>query len=305
MAHYQRASAHLSHARTAYGDPALSARLTDLVAEANSVIYGTRARTWSAVGRFFTTTFPAALWHARRFVAVSALSLLLPALALGAWLGTSDRALDAAIPEEAQAALVQSEFEDYYSSAPAGQFATEVTINNIQVSFYAFAAGILLCLGAVAILAFNGANVGVMAGLFVSAGQAGKFFGLILPHGLLELTAIVIAGAAGVQMGWAVIAPGDRRRADAVAEEGRRAVVLVIGLVLAFVVAGVIEAFVTPSGLSTAVRVGIGVAVEAVFLAYVATLGRQAAARGETGLLGAPTRRWGEPVGVLPAATRS
>lgn len=282
---YQRTSAHLSHARTYYGDAALTRRLTSLVAAASGVIYGKRARTLRAVGRFFTSTFPAAVWSSRRFVLVAAAFMFVPALALGAWLSTSDRALDAAVPEATQQALLESEFEDYYSSAPAAQFSTEVLINNIQVSMAAFAAGVVLCAGSAYILATNGAYVGIAGGLFVSAGQGGKFFGLILPHGLLELTAIVIAGAAGMRLGWAFIAPGDRTRTEAMADEGRRSVVVVLGLAVAFVVAGIIEAFVTPSGLPTVARVGFGAAVETAFVAYVVVQGRAAVAQGITGAL--------------------
>jgi uncharacterized membrane protein SpoIIM required for sporulation len=260
------------------------------------VIYGSRPRTFSAISRFFAVTFPAAVWHGRRFILVAALALVLPAVATGAWIGTSDSALDAAAPEAVREAYLEEDFEAYYSSDPAAQFATEVTVNNIQVSLLAFAAGIFFCLGAIYVLAFNGANVGVAAGLFVAAGEAPKFFGLILPHGLLELTAVVMAGGAGIQMGWALIAPGDRTRVDAVAEEGRRSVVIVLGLVLAFITAGAIEGFVTGSGLSTAVRVAIGVMVEAAFLLYLVTQGRRAAARGETGLLGERRPTWGDPV---------
>jgi hypothetical protein len=97
---------------------------------------------------------------------------------------------------------------------------------------------------------------------------------------------VFIAGAAGLKLGWAVIAPGDRTRPQALAEEGRRSVVIIIGLVLIFVAAAIIEAIVPPSGLPTAVRVGIGVAVEAVFVAYIASRGRAAEAAGITGLLG-------------------
>ncbi len=114
-------------------------------------------------------------------------------------------------------------------------------------SFTAFAAGILLCVGTAYILLLNGSNVGYVAGWFAVAGAQPFFYGLILPHGLLELSAVVIAGASGLRLGWAVIAPGDRTRGQSVAEEGKRAVVIVLGLVLAFIVAGAIEGFVTGS----------------------------------------------------------
>jgi uncharacterized membrane protein SpoIIM required for sporulation len=178
---------------------------------------------------------------------------------------------------------VATEFEDYYSSAPAAQFSTLVMFNNIRVSFVAFALGVLL-LPAVYVLYLNGENLGVQGGLFVYEGEAGHFFGLILPHGLLELTAIFIAAGAGLQMGWALVAPGDRTRGTALAEEGRRSVGLVLGTLLAFVVAGLIEGFVTPAPVPTLVRVAVGVAVEAAFLLWLLGRGRLAVADGFTGL---------------------
>lgn len=286
VALYQRTSSQLSHARHAYADPGLTGRLTRLVADANGVVYGRRPRTLRSIGRFFTESFPAAVWHDRWFVVVSAAIFFVPALIFGAWLGTSDRAVEVTAPEEVREAYIEEDFEDYYSSEPAGQFATEVTVNNIQVAILAFALGVFFCVGTVYVLASNGVFLGVAAGLFVHAGQADRFFGLILPHGLLELSAIVVAGAAGLRLGWAIIDPGDRSRAAALAEEGRRAVVIVLGLFVVFITAGLIEGFVTGSGLSTWFRVGVGVLAEAGFVLWIVGYGRPAASRGRTGLLG-------------------
>jgi uncharacterized membrane protein SpoIIM required for sporulation len=283
---YQRASTHLSHARTQRADPALVARLTGLVARAGGVLYGSRSRSLAALARFFTTSFPAAVWHARRFVVASALLLFVPALLMGAWLARSDAALEASAPEALREAYVEDDFEAYYSSAPASQFATEVTVNNIQVGLLAFSTGILLCVPTGFLLVMNGANIGQAAGLFAAVGQQPKFFGLILPHGLLELSAIVVAGAAGLAVGWAIIDPGDSTRSAALAEQGRRSAVIALGLALAFVVAGTIEGFVTPSGLPTSVRVLIGTFACAAFWTYVIVLGRRAAAEGYTGAFG-------------------
>ncbi|MGI8664311.1 MAG: stage II sporulation protein M [Acidimicrobiales bacterium] len=286
VALYQRTSAQLSHARGYFDDAGLTARLTTIVAAANAAIYGARRGASRSLRAFFAETFPAAVYVSRRFIAVAAVLMFVPAIAVGAWVATSPEALRVAVPEEEQQALVQSQFEDYYSSAPAAEFSTRVQVNNIQVSFMAFAFGIAGGVLTAALLVFNGLNVGVAAGLFWHAGEAGRFFGLILPHGLLELTSIVIAGAAGLRLGWAMIAPGDRTRGDALAEEGRRSIVLVIGLMLCFVVAGFIEAFVTPSGLPTLARVGVGLLVEAAFILWVVGRGRDAVASGHTGLFG-------------------
>jgi uncharacterized membrane protein SpoIIM required for sporulation len=273
---YQRTSSHLSYVRTYYRDPALTARLTGLVAAAGAVVYGSRAGSLRSFGRFFTRTFPGAVWHNRRFVAAAAVLFYLPAIAIGVWLASSDEAIEAVGPPALREAYLEEDFEEYYSSKPASEFAAQVTTNNIQVGFLAFAGGVLLCVPTAFLLVYNGANLGVPAGLFAAAGENAKFYGLILPHGLLELTAVVVAGSAGLRLGWSLIDPGDRLRRDALTEEGRRSVVLVLGLVATFGVAGLIEGFVTGSGLPTVVRVGIGVLVELAFVLYVVVLGREA-----------------------------
>ncbi len=282
---YQRASTHLSYSQTNFQDPALNARLTTLVADAQSVIYGTQTPEVRAITRFFTTSFPGAVWHLRRFIVISAVLTFLPALAFGAWISVSDKALDVAAPKEFREAYLEEDFEDYYSSEPAAQFSSEVFINNAQVGFMAFGAGIGLCVPTALILGTNGINLGLAGGLFTSAGQAPRFWGLILPHGLLELTGVVIAGAAGLALGWSIIAPGDRSRARALAEEARRSVVLVIGLVAVFFVAGLIEGFVTGQTWPTFLRVSIGVVVWAAFCAYIGIQGAASIDEGLTGTL--------------------
>lgn len=282
------AAADLSWLRTRAPDASALPTLTTLVAEASAVINhddgGSSAR--RPFGTFFATTFPAVVWHHRRFVVAATIFLLVPGLLVGAWLAVSDDAVEASGPAAVREAYISEDFEAYYSSDPAGQFATEVFVNNVQVAILAFASGALLCVPTAALLAFNGATVGVAGGLFHNAGEAPLFWGLILPHGLLELSAVVIAGAAGLALGWSVVVPGDRRRADALAEEGRRSVAIVLGLTVVFGIAGLIEAFVTPSGLPTWARVTIGVVVWLLFCAYVVLGGVTAARHGLTGVLG-------------------
>lgn len=283
---YQRTSSHLSFADTHLGDPVLVARLTTLVSGGRGVVYGTRPRTARAFADFWTTTFPAAVWHGRRFVVVSALLLFVPFAAVAVWIAASDEAVEASAPAAVRASYVERDFEAYYSSAPAAEFATSVFTNNVRVAILAFVGGIALCVFTAALLAYNGAAVGVAAGLFTAAGQQGRFWGLILPHGLLELSAVVVAGAAGLALGWTVVVPGDRSRREALAEQGRRSVSIVLGLVAAFLVAGLIEGFVTGRPWPTALRVAIGLIAWSAFTLYVVVQGRGAAARGLTGLLG-------------------
>lgn len=292
VAGYQRASAHLSHIRVAYRDPELTSRLTRLVAEASAAIYGQRSRPGRAVGRFFADTFPAAVWHIRRFVLVAVLVTFLPAIAMAVWLTHDSEALDRSGSPAYREQYVEDRFEQYYSEDPSVVFFTQVTTNNIQVSFSAFALGLFGVIPGALVLASNGVGLGQAAAWMIAAGDGGRFFGLILPHGLLELSAIVIAGAAGLALGWSWIAPGDRRRSDALAEEGRRAAAVVLGLIVTFVAAGLIEGFLTGSGLPAWLRVGVGASAWVAFVGYLVLRGRSAAAAGYTGSLGEdPTPR--------------
>ncbi len=274
---HQRISADLSLARRRHPDPMLLSRLSGTVAASRTVLEGRRAVDVRRVARFFTIRFPAAVWQLRRFVAISLLLTFVPAIGVGYWISHSSAALEATAPDAVRVAYVDQEFEQYYSDRPAAQFATEVTVNNIKVSIIAFAGGILLGLGTVAVLVGNGMNVGFAAGLFAVAGQQTRFYGLILPHGLLELTAVVIAGATGIALGWSIVSPGDVSRSESLTRAAQRSLTVILGLIAAFVVAGIIEGFVTGSTLSTAMRVGLGGMVELGFLSYLYVFGRRGA----------------------------
>jgi uncharacterized membrane protein SpoIIM required for sporulation len=143
--------------------------------------------------------------------------------------------------------------------------------------------GILLGIPTLIVLFENAFNVGIDGGLMFSYGRGSEFFGLVLPHGLLELTAVFLAAGAGLRLGWCVIDPGPRPRSMALAQEGRATVGLALGLIVVLLASGVIEAFVTPSPLDTWARILIGVVAEALFLSYVLVLGRRAVRAGEFG----------------------
>jgi len=280
---YHAASSDLSAARTHHRDRQLINALTTLVGAANGVIYGTKSSARRAFVGFFAVVFPAAVWAHRWRIALAAALFVLPALVFGVWISNSDAALEATADETTRAAYVEVDFEEYYSSEPAEQFSTEVFINNVRVAFLAFALGITLGLGTAAVLLANGAFLGLAAGLFHASDAAPQFWGLIMPHGLLEISAIVVAGGAGFALGWAVVSPGDQTRFAALAEEGQRSAAIVLGLIPVFGVAALIEGFVTPSPLSTPIRVAIGVIAFAAFWTWTLLWGRNAAAAGATG----------------------
>jgi uncharacterized membrane protein SpoIIM required for sporulation len=290
---YQLTSSHLSFVRSYVQEPALVMRLTRAVAAANGLIYGRRARSSRTLARFFTHSFPGAVYHLRRFVLVAALAMFVPAAALGVWLGTDPSALDRSAPAEVRQEYVNERFEPYYSDQSPITFFTQVTLNNIRVSFLVYALGAVSGgLGAIYLLAMNGAPLGIIGSWMAAEGDLARFAGFIVPHGALELSAVVIAGAAGMAVGWSVIAPGDRTRVDALRQEGQRAITVILGLTTMFLAAGTIEGFVTGRGLDPVVRVGIGVLVWAAYISYLVVQGRQAAELGITGLPGEQPRTW-------------
>jgi uncharacterized membrane protein SpoIIM required for sporulation len=282
---YQRVATHLSVVRSSLPDPALVGRLSSLVARARSVVAGAHTPAWKELARFFIVGFPAAVYRARWWWVPTAIICCLAATVVGWWVATTPE-VQATIAAPAQVRELTREggqFESYYSSNPAASFAFQVWTNNAWVAALSLVTGVLLGIPVVLILFRNVLNVGVSGGLMAAAGRLDVFFGLIAPHGMLELTAVFIAAGTGLRLGWAVIDPGPSARGDALAREGRAAVGMALGLGVVLLVSGVIEAFVTPSGLPTWVRIGIGLAAEILFLTYVFVLGRRAVSAGETG----------------------
>ena len=124
--------------------------------------------------------------------------------------------------------------------------ASGIIANNIQVAFMAFASGITAGLLTCFVLFSNGLSIGAVLGLYVSKGIGSLIIAFIAPHGVLELTAICIAGGAGLLLGSAFIIPGDRTRRRALVENGKRSIALVTGATFLLVGAGIIEGFISP-----------------------------------------------------------
>ena len=279
---YQRVATHLSVVRSAAPDPSLVTYLSSLLARARTRSAGTRSVAWSDLRGFFTDTFPAALYRTRRWWILTALVNLGASLVIGWWFLSHPRFESSLMSPSEIDQLVNTDFENYYSQYAATNFAAQVWTHNAWLTAIVIAIGIL-GVPVVYLLFQNVLNLAFMAAIMINHGRGALFFGLILPHGLLELTAVFVAGATGLRLFWAWIEPGPRTRARAVAEEGRSAMAVALGLVVVLAISGVIEAFVTPSPLPTWARISIGVLAEVAFISYVFTVGRWACQRGATG----------------------
>ncbi|MDO5661992.1 MAG: stage II sporulation protein M [Brachybacterium sp.] len=279
---HQRTAGHLSTVRSTAPDPVLIARLSMLLARSRTRILGSRPPAWARVRAFWWEDLPAALYSARWPSAVSAAVLIGSALLVGLVLVAEPTARAALVDEDAQRQLVEEDFVSYYFQSSASGFAAQVWSNNAWIAAQAVVLGVT-GFWPIMMLLVNGANLGVAGGVMAAYGGLGTFFVFILPHGLLEVTCVIVGAGAGLRMFWAWARPGPVPRSWALARAGRSLVTVAIGLIPVLAIAGVVEAFVTPSGLPPAVRIGIGVLVWAGFLALMLVRGRTVARAGISG----------------------
>jgi uncharacterized membrane protein SpoIIM required for sporulation len=246
-------------------------------------VTGAQPSSWSAISRFVVISFPAAAYRARWWWLGCAAASVLVALLVGLEVAGSPALQASLLPKSAARALVTHEFSHYYSTFDGRSFAARVWTNNAFVAALSITFGLLLGVPVLWVLYRNALNIGEVGGLMAAYGRSREFWTLILPHGMLELTAVFLAAGVGMRLGWTVIDPGRRTRARAVAEEGRAMFTVVLGLIFVLLTSGLIEAFVTPSPLPAWARIGIGGVAEAAFLCYVIVFGRRAVSAGETG----------------------
>ena len=279
---YQVVATHLSTVRSVAPDPAVVGRLSDVLGRARATIAGAHDPSVTDVARFFRLALPAALYRIRWWTLGVALAFVALGAVVAVHMLTTPGAMELAGTPEERAQYAEVAFEQYYSEHPHGSFAAMVWTNNAWVATLCVALGIS-GVGTAAVLFFNAVAVGSSAAVMAEAGYLDLFFQLILPHGLLELTCVFVAAAAGLKLFWSWVDPAGRPRGRAVAEEGRALVTVVLGLALALGVSGLVEGFVTPSSLPWPAKIAVGAVPFAAFWAYVLVLGRRAVRDGETG----------------------
>ncbi|HEU4801526.1 MAG TPA: stage II sporulation protein M [Gemmatimonadales bacterium] len=275
-ARYREIAADLARLRT-YGAPADTiARVERLVAAGHNSLYRSDRGGFRRLWRVLAIESPAAVVSARWYVLAGFLAFMIPGTIGYRMLRDqperAEEVLSAVMLERAAAGVERAEAGDrYVSVAISGRpfTASWIITNNVRIAFFCFAGGIFAGVGALVLLGFNGLQLGAAAGHFANVGLFAYLGEFVLSHGVLELTAIWIAGGAGFMLGYTLIVPGRFSRADALAVAGRRAVRMLGFAVVCLVVAGVIEGFVSTSGAGWAGRFaasGITLAFLAVYL---------------------------------------
>ncbi len=283
---YQSISAQLSLIRSVEGESVLSASLSATLANARTRFTGAKSNIFVDLARFFAISLPAAFYRLRWLTVIIGTVFVVIGALFAVWTAGNPGVL-AALGSDAQLRqLVDHDFVDYYSENPAASFAGAVWTNNAWIAAQCVAFGVTGVFIPYQIF-LNAQGIGMTAGAMFAYDRGDVFFSYILPHGLMELTAIFIAGAAGLRIFWAWVSPGPRTRLDSLAREGRSLITVAAGLVLVLFVSGLVEAFVTPSPLPVWAKITIGALVLAAYWAYTLILGRRAFLAGEGGDLDA------------------
>lgn len=270
---YRAAAADLALARRRWpGDPVV-VRLEDLVGRARHLVYASERRTVS-LRSFFATGYWRLVRERVGLVALCWALLLVPALLVGAWTAIDPPSAAGFLPAPYRGAGENPGGDLDLPVGVQAALAGEILTNNIQVSFLAFACGITAGVGTALVLLYNGALIGGVAGLAVAGDRTGPLVELVVPHGVLELSVIVVSGVAGLTMGWALVDPGRRSRRTALAAGARRGAEIVLGTLPWFVLAGLVEGFVTPSGLGPGPALAVGGTIGAAYWLLVLWRGR-------------------------------
>ncbi len=279
---YQDAAADLSAITTTAGSVPIGDRLSVSLSRARMRFTGTGRNVVSQVPAFFVLQLPAALYRVRWWTLWIAVVSAAVAVAYGSWSANSPDVQSVLGQNADLKRLVDHDFTAYYSDNPAASFTSQVWTNNAFIAAQCIAFGIL-GVYVPAVLLQNAMNVGLTGGILIGYGHADTFFLYIAPHGMLELTSVFVAGAAGMRVFWAWVSPGARTRGQALAEDGRAMFIIAVGLTISLFVSGVLEGFVTPSHLPWPVKIGLGALALAAFLFYMLFVGGRAVRAGETG----------------------
>jgi len=251
---YRRACEQLALARARSYPAYLLDRLDRLTADAHQVIYQQRELGFGMLARIVTRDFPRAVRADARYVWLATALFVLPALVLGP-LVYLDPNLVLSVVDVATAAQFEQMYAESAESIGRTREAGSDWLmfgfyirNNIGVAFQCFASGLAAGLGSVFYLVYNGALLGAIAGYLTERGLSATFYSFVVTHAAFELTAIALAGAAGLKLGHSLLAPGRRTRGQSLVAAAKECVVIVYGVAAMLIIAAALEAFWSSAG---------------------------------------------------------
>ncbi len=276
---YPAVAVDVARARMHGMDPKTQDRINRLAIAAHGMLYRRRhVRTLRAIGRFFSVDYPRLFRRLWAYMALSTAIFMVGSL--GSYMAVRLRPSLAyvIVPFGLEAddsdAVTSEDVSERYRQIPKHLMDSFITTNNISVGFLAFALGITGGIGTGYVLLLNAMMLGAFFAHFANNGLSYECYSFLVPHGVLEIFAILVSGAAGLRLGLSLAIPGRQTRMASLRTGAREAVLLVLGTIPMFIVAGVIESFVTPSYLPGWEKILIGLFVWGVTMAYLLLMGR-------------------------------
>jgi len=273
---YRSASSDLAVARRDFALDAATERLNDLVAAAHALVYSEAPTSGRRVRRFFLQELPASVRANSRFTALSLAAFAIPLVATFAIGLLLPEIAATALPAETRQHLADRRL---WTDIPEGYrplMGPVIIVNNVRVTIIAFAGGLTAGALTLYVLIGNGAFLGTVLSVVHGYGLSGGLLAFTAAHGPLEISCIVLSGGAGLRLGWAILRPGDRSRRDALRLAGAQAIRVMLLIIPALGVAGVLEAFLSPSAAPLALKITVGVIAALALWSYIALVGRSA-----------------------------
>lgn len=266
---YRKASARLAHAQTYFPDHEWTRELEQMVAKAHNQLYvHSDSVGWRRIAHFYAYRFPQ-LFHERFPFFLIAWALFAAGFFIAFLVTYTDSSFASFFLPEEWVRAFNPDFNRADEQWDHAMVSSEIMVNNIFVAFLCFSTGIFLGLGTVWSLFMNGLLIGGLAALYHRAGEGYGFWAFIWPHGVIELTAIFIAGAAGLALAYRLFVPGEWTRPQALIQEGKVVIQLIAGVVPMFVVAAIIEGFLTPAPWPHGTKYLIALITGIVLVAYL------------------------------------
>ena len=246
---YRSVCADLAFARREYAGDAVHYNLESMVTKCSTMMYEHRSIDKNKIAYFITTGAWASIAQKPKLILASFLLLMIPWIAASIYANVDPSNAVGIAPAGVENVVERPSADFQLSSGEKAQASAEILTNNIQISF----------------MAFNGVTLGSTFGLTIEAGNYDVLWGFVFPHGFLEISCIIVAGAAGLRIGWAIISPGFKTRAKSLRDEGRQALASALVVAISLFFCGIVEGMVSTSGVSTPVGLGIGIGIFSVF----------------------------------------
>lgn len=281
---YRNVVSDLAFARSQGASEELILFLNDLAGRAHGVLYASESAKFKGVVAFLLGEFPALFRSTFKYTLVAAL-LFFAGWAFTAYiLYTIPDAWNALVPEPVREMMQHSPStesnpdRDIFIGQDPAELSGFIMTNNIKEGMKAFAGGVTFGIYSVWILLKNGVVIGAIITIISRLNGVSLLLPLLLPHGIIELTAVFVCGGAGLMIGSAMIAPGNLRRTDSIRIVSAQALKLFIGTLPLFVIAALIEGFITPAAIPNIAKLAFSGLTAIGLVLYLGFAGRNAQA---------------------------